>query len=75
MSSNPNRQRLMSPLDYLAAMAGASPPEQEPTWAPGTDPRMMGMDQGFQPSPYPTPPMPFAEPPPPEPFNPFAPRY
>jgi hypothetical protein len=42
MSSNPNRQRLMSPLDYLAALAGARPPEQEPAWAPGTDPRQMG---------------------------------
>lgn len=75
MSSNPNRQRLLSPLDYLAIMAGAQPPEQEPSWAMGEDPRMMGMEQPYQPPPYPTPPMPFADTPPPMPVNPYAPGY
>jgi hypothetical protein len=81
MSSNPNRQRLMSPLDYLAALAGARPPEQEPTWAPGTDPRMGGVEEGpvydasFRPAAYPQPPMPFADMPPPLPSNAFTPRY
>lgn len=67
----------MSPLDYLAAMAGARPPEQEPTWAPGTDPRQMGnvYDAPFRANPYPTPPMPFADDPAPMGGNPFTPQY
>jgi hypothetical protein len=80
MSSNPNRQRLMSPLDYVAALAGARPPEQEPAWAPGTDPRMGGQQMGpiydapFRPRALPPPPMPFADTPPPALPNPFGTR-
>lgn len=60
-SPNPNRQRLMSPLDYLGALAGYKPPEPQqpiydvPFWAA----------QGQMP-----PPMPFAEPVPQQPMQP-----
>lgn len=73
---NPGRMRLMMPLDFLASLAGAKPPEQEPTWAPGMDPRQGGMGMGpvydapFRPSPYPQPPMPFADD-----YPDFTPRY
>lgn len=29
-SPNPNRQRLMSPLDYLGALSGYKPPDPQP---------------------------------------------
>lgn len=55
-SVNPNRQRLMAPLDYLAAMAGVPLPPPDP--APMYDAQFsVGPAQ-------PMIPMPFADPPP-----------
>ncbi len=62
---NPNRQRLMGPLDYLAAMAGASPPPQEPV-----SPFDGMMDAPFTVNPGPGLPMPFVD----QPMNPYAPE-
>lgn len=57
-SPNPNRQRLMSPLDYLAALAGYTPPDPMPMQP------MMPMPFVH---PHQGPPMPFVQPPPPRP--------
>jgi hypothetical protein len=58
-SPNPNRQRLMSPLDYLGSLAGYKPPEEQP----------MMPSVPFWPGQMP-PPMPFAEPVPSQPYQP-----
>lgn len=68
MSSNPNRQRLLSPIDYLALLAGAQPPSQmEPEIIPPAYdvPFRVVPPQGGLPMPFADQPMPM--------FNPMAP--
>lgn len=55
-SPNPNRQRLLSPLDYLGLMSGAKPPEPEPPMVP------YAYETPFRVHPGRAMPMPFADP-------------
>lgn len=64
MSSNPNRQRLMSPVDYIGLLVGAKPPEEEQEPQNVFDAVYRFLPQQQQGAP-----MPFPESPPPYPMS------